>query len=89
MNLQWAGTVLAITTCVTIGFGHVLVRRLHPLTGTRLGIPLMTLGGVMMVASMFIVNNYYSGMLGIIAITTFWDGFEFFRQEKRVHKGPV
>ena len=45
MNLQWAGIVLALTTFATIGFGHVLVRRLHARYGTRPAIPLFLAGG--------------------------------------------
>ena len=89
MTLQWSGIVLAITTFVTIGAGHVLVRRLHPKFGTRLGIPFMLAGGVLMFASLFLADNLVSGFLGIFAITTFWDGIEFFRQEKRVQRGHV
>ena len=87
MIIQWAGLVLAITTFVTIAAGHILVRRLHPKFGTQPGIPFMVLGGAVMVVSIFIENNLLSGVFGIVAITTFWDGLEFFRQEKRVEKG--
>jgi hypothetical protein len=89
MNIQWAGLVLAITTFVTIGVGHVLVRRLHPKFGTRLGVKFLVMGGVVMVISIFVDQKLISGVLGIIAITTFWDGLEFFRQVKRVQKGQT
>ena len=87
MNFQWVGLILAISTFVTIAMGHVLVRKLHPLFGTRLGIPFMVFGSVVMAISVFLDSNLLSGVLGIVAITTFWDGLEFFRQEKRVKKG--
>ena len=86
MTLQWSGLVLAITTFVAIGVGHVLVRRLHPKFGTRLGIPFMLAGGAVMFLSLFTANELMSGILGIVSITTFWDGIEFFRQEKRVSR---
>ena len=86
---QWSGVVLAITTFVTIGAGHVLVRRLHSKFGTRLGIPFMLTGGVLMFVSLFLTDNLLSGLVGIVSITTFWDGIEFFRQEKRVKRGHV
>ena len=89
MTLQWSGFALAITTFMTIGIGHVLVRRLHPKFGTRLGIPFMLAGGVVMFLSLFTANELMSGILGIVSITTFWDGIEFFRQEKRVKRGQV
>ena len=89
MNIQWSGVIFSILTFATIGIGHVLVRRLHPIFSTRLGIPFMVLGGIMLVISTFIESNLFAGSLGIVAITTFWDGLEFFRQEKRVQQGHV
>ena len=89
MNLQWAGMVLAITTFATIGAGHMLVRRLYPLLGTRLGIPFMVLGILIMIISVFVETDLISAAIGIVSITTFWDGLEFFRQEIRVQRGAV
>ena len=89
MNFQWTGLVLAISTFSTIGVGHVLVRRLHSKFGARLGVPFMVLGGVLMVISAFAEDDLSSGVLGVVAITTFWDGIEFFRQEKRAQKGHL
>ena len=84
MNLEIAGLVLAATTFLTIAVGHVLVRRLHPIFGVRPGIPFMLLGVAIMILSLFIAANLWSAVLGILAITFFWDGIEFYRQEKRV-----
>jgi hypothetical protein len=89
MNFQWAGLLLATTTFGTIAIGHILVRRLHPRLGTRPGIPLLLLGVGVMVASALVKSNHLSGVLGIVAITTIWDGIEFFRQEKRVQTGHL
>jgi hypothetical protein len=86
MNIQWAGLAFAVTTFTTIGFGHVLVRRLHPLFGTRLGIPLIALGVLILILSMITTSDLLSGILGIVAVTSFWDGIEFFRQQKRVQR---
>ena len=86
MNIEWAGLVLAVTTVSTIAIGHVLVRRLHPIFGTRPGIPLMVLGVTILLLSGQTPNNLLSGVLGIVGVTTFWDGVEFFRQEKRVQR---
>ena len=86
MNLEWAGLVLAATTVSTIAIGHVLVRRLHPILGTRLGIPFIVLGVTILILSGQTPSNLLSGVLGIVGVTTFWDGIEFFRQEKRVQR---
>jgi hypothetical protein len=89
MTFQLAGIVLSLTTFVTIAAGHVFVRRLYPIFGTRLGIPFMLAGGVIMIFSLLFANTLVSAVLGIVSITTFWDGIEFFRQEKREQKGVV
>ena len=86
MSLQWAGMVLAITTFATIGFGHVLVRRLHARYGTRPAIPPFLAGGVVLLSSLLVDGDLLSGVLGITAITLLWDGFEMYRQEKRVQR---
>lgn len=86
MSLQWAGIVLAITTFATIGFGHVLVRRLHARYGTRPAIPLFFVGGSVLLSSFFVSGDLLSGALGITAITLLWDGIEMYRQEKRMQR---
>ena len=35
MTLQWAGPVLAVATLATIGFGHMAVRKINYLYGTK------------------------------------------------------
>lgn len=86
MNLQWAGLIFAVATFTTIGLGHVLVLRLHPRFGTRPGLPLILLGLTILFFSLLTPNDLLSGILGILAVTTSWDGIEFFRQEKRVQR---
>jgi hypothetical protein len=86
MTLQWAGVVFAFVLVSTIAVGHVLVRRLHPKFGTRPGLPFILLGVLIAIFSLFVVSNLLSGTLGILGITTIWDGIEFFRQEKRVQR---
>jgi hypothetical protein len=83
MNLQWAGLVLAVVTCATIGAGHVLVRWLHARFGTRPAIPLFGLGAIVLAASAAAASDLLSGALGLTAITLLWDGLEIYRQEKR------
>ena len=89
MSLQWAGPVLALVTFATIGFGHVLVRRLHARFVTRPGIPLLALGVLVLLASFFAGADLLSGILGITAITLIWDGIEIYRQEQRARRGHL
>jgi len=79
----WAGPVLAVTTFATIGFGHVLVRRLHARFGTRPGVPLILMGLALLAYSAALPGDLPSAVVGITAVTVFWDGVEIFRQEKR------
>jgi len=84
MRLQWAGVVLAVVTVVTIGLGHVMVRRFHARWGTRPAIPFFALSAVVLAAALFSANDLLSAIFGLTAITLFWDGVEIFRQEKRM-----
>ncbi len=84
MNLQWAGIVLAVVTFATIGLGHVMVRRFHARWGTRPAIPFFVLSAVVLAAALASASDLLSAVLGLTAITLFWDGVEIFRQEKRM-----
>ena len=86
MNLQPAGVILAAVTFSTIGAGHVLVRRLHALYGTRPAFPLFALGLLFLYASTRSGADLLSGALGITAVTVLWDGIEMFRQKRRVRR---
>jgi hypothetical protein len=50
------------------------------------GISFTAFGIGLMVTSAFVVNDLLSGVLGIIAITSIWDGIELYRQKKRVER---
>lgn len=86
MTLQWAGVLFALVTILTIGVGHVLVRRLHARFGTRPAVYFFLFGGVVLLSSLATSDNLLSGVLGITAITLIWDGVEMFRQEKRMRR---
>lgn len=87
--LQWAGPVLAFTTFATIGIGHVLVRRLHARFGTRPAVPFFVLGAAVLLASLLVLADLLSGVLGIVGVTFLWDGIEMYRQERRKQRGHL
>ena len=87
MTLEWSGAVLAATTFATIAIGHVLVRSLNYHFGTKPAAPFFLLGAILFYLSMSTEGDLISAVLGIVAITTVWDGIEIFRQQKRVEKG--
>lgn len=89
MSFQFAGLILAVTTFTTIGVGHVLVRRLYPVFGTKAGPVFWIFGILTYVASLYTGSRLLSSVLGLVAVTFVWDGIEFFRQKKRVERGEA
>lgn len=89
MILNPIGAYAAITTIISIWFGHVMVRTLEAkLTKLKPVIIIcVILGVVMEFGSMIMVERSLSSILGILSITFFWDTLEIFRQERRVQKG--
>lgn len=87
MSLHWAGLVLAVVTFATIGLGHVGVRKLNYLYGTKL-VPYVFVAGLLILfISLRLQSDLASAALGIIGITTLWDSFELTRQEERIRRG--
>ena len=87
MTFQWAGPALAVVTLATIGFGHVMVRRLNYSYGTK-PVPIVAgLGLLFLFLSLRTANDLTCAVLGIVGVTTLWDGFELYRQEERVRRG--
>lgn len=86
MNLQWAGPILALTTFVAIGAGHVMVRRFHARYGTRPAIVFFICGALALLGSLLAGSNLVSAVIGVTAITLLWDGVEMYRQEKRMRR---
>lgn len=89
MNINPIGLVAAITTVLTIGFGHVMVRkweaRLENLTMVVLVCVIFGIG--FGIGSLYLESNGISSIFGILSITFLWDALEFYRQQKRVIKG--
>jgi len=83
VKLNYAGLILAFTTVATIAIGHELVRLLHRRFSTKPA-PIFWLLSMGIFAVSAYTSNLPSGVLGIIAITFFWDGLEMYRQEKRM-----
>lgn len=89
MTINSIGLFVAITTIISIWFGHVMVRKLEARLSKITPAILMCilLGLVFIFGSLLLENNSISAISGIIGITFLWDAFEFKRQQKRVIKG--
>jgi hypothetical protein len=86
VNLEWISVILASLTVGTIAFGHVFVKRMHTRFGTRPAVPLLILGILVLASSTISNSDSVSAVVGILGVTTFWDGIEVFQQEKRVRR---
>ncbi|MBW6473856.1 MAG: DUF4491 family protein [Anaerolineaceae bacterium] len=89
MTINPIGMLTAITTIITIWFGHVMVRRVEarvervePAIAVCIFLGLFFGTGAVLVDS-----NQHSAILGIIGITFLWDALEIKRQQKRVKMG--
>ena len=89
MTINTIGPFVAITTIISIWFGHVMVRKLEARLLNLIPAILMCilLGLVFIFGSLLLENNSISAISGIIGITFLWDAFEFKRQQKRVKTG--
>jgi len=87
--LNSIGVLAAITTMLSIWFGHVMVRNLEYKLQKILPAMLLCilLGMLFLLGAILLENNTLSAVSGIIGITFLWDALEFKRQQKRVIKG--
>lgn len=87
--LQFTGFWMAVATFLGIWWGHVGVRWLEAHSrNIRLPMVILVAGGIgLNILSLFAPNLTLAGVSSIIGITLIWDGFELYRQEKRVLKG--
>lgn len=83
------GVLAALTTVLSIWFGHVLVRKLEARVNRLLPAILICVGlGITFgIGAWVSFHNSTSAISGIIGITFLWDALEFFRQENRVKIG--
>ena len=89
MMLNSIGLVTALTTFLSIWFGHVAVRKLEWASPT-LWLPTLlfaSLGLGLEVFSLFTSGQLAAIISGILGMTLLWDGLEFTRQQNRIKKG--
>jgi hypothetical protein len=87
--MNFIGVVAALTTFLSVWFGHVAVRKIEFISPT-IWIPstiFAVLGLVAEILSLLTVNHPLSAVFGILGITLLFDAFELIRQQKRVRKG--
>jgi hypothetical protein len=83
------GIITAVTTFLTIWFGHVMVRKLESrLESIAPAVIIFILLGLLFeICGLLVESNTVSAIFGIVGFTFLWDALEFFRQEKRIKVG--
>lgn len=89
MDLNLTGLVAALATFLGIWWGHVAVRIIEArLTDIRPAMIIAVLLGLGMWTGALLTDWMpLSAALGIFGVTLLWDGYEFYRQEKRIKIG--
>jgi uncharacterized membrane protein YfcA len=89
MELNLTGLAAALATFLGIWWGHVAVRVIEArLTDIRPAMVIAVLLGLGMWAGALLTDSMpVSAALGIFGVTLLWDGYEFYRQEKRIKIG--
>jgi len=85
--MNFIGLVIAITTFLVIGLFHPVVIKSEYYFGTKCW-PLFLVSGIaFIVASLFVSDDIWSPVLGVVGCSCLWSILEIFEQKQRVKKG--
>ena len=87
--MNFIGLTAALTAFFSIWFGHVAVRKIESVSPT-IWLPTVifsSLGLIVEILSLSVVNRLWSIAFGILGITLLFDALELTRQQNRVKKG--
>ena len=89
MDINLTGLAAALATFLGIWWGHVAVRIIEArLADIRPAMAIAILLGLGMWTGALLTDSMpVSAALGIFGVTLLWDGYEFYRQEKRIKIG--
>jgi hypothetical protein len=85
--MNTTGIFFGLFTVIAIGLGFVWVIKLEYYASAHLAKPVMALGVIMAVISLFIPDFTLAAMIGIVSGTVIWGSTELPDQEERVAKG--
>ncbi len=74
--MQFAGLAIGLATLFFIGFGHAWVKWLLRYLGARTAPFVAVLGIVLIAASLFIGDWFWSALVGIFGFTVVWGARE-------------
>lgn len=81
------GLGIGCATFLIIGLFHPVVVKAEYYFGTQSWWVFLVLGILGLVASIFVVNLFWSAILGVFSFSSFWTIKEVFEQKERVLKG--
>lgn len=81
------GVVIGLLSFLIIGLFHPLVIKGEYYFGTKCRWWFLAAGIVGIIASILILQFFWSTLLAVIAFSCFWSILEIKEQEERVHKG--
>jgi pheromone shutdown protein TraB len=85
--LQYKGLLIGIAVFLMIGIFHPLVIKAEYYWGIRSWWIFFIAGLLSAVASLLVINEIISILLGVLAFSCFWSIREIFQQKRRVEKG--
>lgn len=85
--MNYTGLVIAVTTFLVIGVFHPIVIKSEYYFGTKCWWAFALAGLLFITASLIVLDNIISPVLGVIGCSCLWSILELFEQKKRVQKG--
>lgn len=85
--MNFVGLLIGLATFFCIGVFHPLVIKSEYHFGKQCWPAFLVAGIAALAASLFVLNEYVSIILGVIAFSSFWSILELHQQHHRVRKG--
>jgi len=86
-EMNYYGLLLGLLAFFIIGLSHPLVAKAEYYFGKRIWWVFFIIGLLFSVMSLFLKNQSYSIIMGVIGFSFFWSTHEIFKQHKRVISG--
>ena len=85
--MNFSGLIIAVATFLVIGMFHPIVIKSEYHLGTRCWWAFLVTGVGFIVASLFVSDEVFSPVLGVVGCSCLWSILELFQQKKRVERG--
>lgn len=85
--MNFSGLIIAVATFLAIGLFHPIVIKSEYYLGVKCWWMFLVAGLLFIAASLFVSDQTYSTLLGVVGCSCLWSILEVFEQKKRVEKG--